>query len=425
MALKGNRPFLDRIDSIKQRFGIGAVTSQQVLAPDQGGTLTTVTLGGVSGLAGAESQFDAPVTPTISVNRQSVASAPTESYQIIIGKRLHTGGEFTLTSSNATEALDDFSSNLIVGFRQPLLRGAWPLVVNEPVESVKSDLLKEEMGLECCDPNSRQGLILQVISEYYGIKNQMALVEISKQAVESATRLYKATVAKLKVELATQLDISRAEVQLSVQQGTLNLALQTFGNRLEGMKVLLGLDTQESIELVDPVVHDLSEKLSEDDLPDFLERALMKRADLKVTKIRGVDAERKLAVARRDFLPNLDSIFSYNTLNLGGLDTIAPGNDHSWSAGVSLSYPLPLTARKINVSQSHVALQRAKRDLVEKKEAIRSQIKTGLRNVISNQERVGIVQEEIKGAEKNSGSRISVLTGGWPATSISWTRKII
>ena len=64
--------------------------------------------------------------------------------------------------------------------------------------------------LKCCEPNSRQGLIFQVISQYYGIKNQLQLVEIAKRAAERAERLLKATQAKLKVELATSFPLEKA-----------------------------------------------------------------------------------------------------------------------------------------------------------------------------------------------------------------------
>jgi len=399
-ALTGNRPFLDRLDSIRQRQGLGQVGGTQTISvPGVGDVNIPVT---ATGLALAETQFQTSLSPSFSVIRSgNSTTTQNETYSLGLQKLFITGGSLSLNTGASSSKFENFSSALSAQFSQPLLRGAWPFVVGEPVVAAKSDLLKEELNAECCGDNSRQKLILDVISQYYGIKNQMELVEIAKKAVERASRLFKATEAKLRVELATQLDVSRAEVQLSTQQRALNQALQDLGNKEETFKVLLGLDTKEKVELTDEVVYQPSEEIiKEEGLPKFIETAVKNRPDLRVQQIRVEDADRTLRIARRNLLPGLDSSFQYGVNNVGGLNESLAANTKNWSVGLTLSYPLPITSTKISIEQNAVALGREERTLVERKEGINRDIKTDVRNVVKSQEQIEIVKGEIESAEK-------------------------
>jgi outer membrane protein TolC len=275
--------------------------------------------------------------------------------------------------------------------------------VGETITAAKSDLNKEELSARCCDDTSRQGLIFNVISQYYGIKTTGELVQITKKAVERAERLYKATKAKQNVELATQLDVSRAEVQLSTQEVAYSTALQDLGNKQETFKVLLGLNTREKFVLIDEVVYQPSEAtFKEEDLQKYIDIAMKNRPDLRAQEIRVEDASRRLRIARNDLLPTLDSNFNYSISNFGGLNN-SPGvqdNAKTWSGTLTLSYPLPITSTKINIEQQAVQLRREDRSLVEKKESITRDVKNDLRNVVRLQEQIPIVKGQTESAEK-------------------------
>jgi len=407
-ALTGNRPFLDRIDLIKQRQGLGQAAGSEQLIQLPGGANLSIPVTTASGVASAETQFQTQVNPSFSVTRGQVAGSTEatqiESYGLGISKFFITGGQLNLTPSVTSSKFETFTSGLQANFTQPLLRGAWPFVVGEPVTSAKSDLFKEELNAGCCEDTSRQGLIFNVISQYYGIKNQRELVEIAKKAVERSERLFKATQAKQNVELATQLDVSRAEVQLSTQQVAFNQAVQDLGNKQETFKVLLGLNTRETIELTDEVVYQPSEgEIKAEDLPKFIEIAIKNRPDLKSQQVRVDDADRRLRIARNSLLPGLASSFNYTVDNVGGLNDTpfsVAANSRSWSGTLTLSYPLPLTSTNINIEQNAVQLRREERTLVEKRENISRDINTDLRNVVKLQEQIPIVKSQIESAEK-------------------------
>jgi outer membrane protein TolC len=273
-------------------------------------------------------------------------------------------------------------------------------VVNEPVVSAKSDLLKEELSVECCDVNSRQKLMFDVISQYSDIKNQLELVQIAKMAVERAIRLFKATEAKVKVDLATQLDLSRAEIQLSTQARSLNRAVQDFATKEENFKILLGLGGEERIELTDPIVYEPSEAIKAEDLSKFIEIATRNRPDLRAEEIRVEDADRKLKIARRDYLPDLSMSVTETVSNLGGLDALSEAKRHIWSTSLTLRYPLPLTTQRVNIDQNVVALRRGKRLLVERREGMIKDVRTDLINAVKGQEQIEIAKAEIVSAEK-------------------------
>jgi outer membrane protein TolC len=243
-------------------------------------------------------------------------------------------------------------------------------------------------------------LIFDVISQYNDIKNQLELVAIAKMAVERATRLFKATEAKMKVDLATQLDVSRAEIQLSSQQRSLNQALQDLGSKEGNLKILLGLGSDEKVELTDPIIYQPSEAIQDGDLPKFIEIAMRSRPDLRAEQVRVDDADRRLRIARRDYLPDVNFNVSKSVSNLGGLDDLSEGNKSTWATSLTLRYPLPFTPQRVNVDQKTVALQRGKRLLVERREGIIRDLKTDLNNVVRGQEQIEIVKREIESAEK-------------------------
>jgi len=401
-ALTGNRPFLDALDSIRQQQGLGQVGGDQIIQVP-GGVDIHIPVSTISGVAAQEAQFQTTLTPSFSVSRGRSGSITTqnESYSLNVNKPFITGGSVGLTTNVGSDKFEDFSSSLTANFSQPLLRGAWPFVVGEPIALAKSQLLQAELNAECCEDKSRQKLIFDVISQYYGIKNQLELVAIAKKAVERATRLFKATEAKQNVELATQLDVSRAEVQLSTQQRALNQALQDLGNKEDTFKPLLGLDAKETLELTDDIVYQPSEEIvKEEDLPKLTETAMKNRPDLRSEQLKVDDASRALRIARNGLLPELDSNFTYSVSNVGGLSDIQAANSKSWSGILTLSYPLPLTNTNINIESDTVSLRREQRTLLDKQEGIKRDIKTDLRNVLKSREQISIVKEQIESAEK-------------------------
>jgi outer membrane protein TolC len=398
-ALTGNRPYLDRLDSIRQNQGLGQVAGTVQIVQTASGDLQ-IPITGNNGLAAAEAQFQTNLLPTFSVTRNQT-TPELETYGLQVNKQFITGATVGLTSTTGSTQFENFSSSLTAQFAQPLLQGAWPFVVGEPIAFAKSQLFQVEFNAICCEDSSKQGVIFNVISQYYGIKNQTELVEIAKKAVERAERLFKATQAKQNVELATQLDVSRAEVQLSTQQVAYNQAVQDLGNKLETFKVLLGLNSKETVELTDEIVYQpLEEIIKEEDLPKFIETAMKNRPDLKAQQLRIGDSERSLRIARNRLLPNLSTTYNYTVNNIGGLDSKLGGNSKVWSAGFNLSYPLPLTQTKVTIEANAVQLRRTERDFVEKKESIKKDVNNDLRNVVKLQEQIPIVKTQIESAEK-------------------------
>ncbi|HSG05803.1 MAG TPA: hypothetical protein VLB09_05350, partial [Nitrospiria bacterium] len=179
-ALTGNRQYLDRVDAIRQQFGIGEVLVEESLTvlPAGAGTVPGASTVSVSsqttGLAAAKTQFETRITPSVSIRKNKAEGqelVESESLGVSIGKQFVTGGRLSVTSSLASVDFEERSSNLNLDFSQPLLRGAWPFVVNEGVVSARSNLRKQELALECCESTSRQGLIFEVISAYWNIQN--------------------------------------------------------------------------------------------------------------------------------------------------------------------------------------------------------------------------------------------------------------
>ena len=181
---------------------------------------------------------------------------------------------------------------------QPLLRGFGPTSTQLHLTNARRNLVSSDRNLEL----SRQRLAVEVVAGYYNILRQRGLVDVAEGALERSKELLRASEARLKVGLASKLDVFRAELQLSQAEEGVIIRQEALELALDDFKFKLGLDLTDEIvlEMVEPEYQPLAT-----DLEELTRLALDNRVEVLEEKDRIADARRSLSISKQNLLPQL------------------------------------------------------------------------------------------------------------------------
>ncbi len=358
-------------------------------------TIDTVSRSQISkGLA--ESRFDFKLTPSLAGGFGSEIGRD-RVFGFEAAKLLPYGA--TVTAS----AQSDFTRNqfgevtgshLTFTVAQPLLRGFGRKTTQFDLTNAKRSLQSSGRNLEI----ARQRLAVEVVASYYNIVRQQGLVDVAEKSAERSRELLRASEARLKVGLASKLDVFRAELQLSQAEQSLITREEALELAMDTFKFNLGLNPQAEVylEMVEPdyqpVVLDLEAETR---------LALTRRLEILEEMDRMDDAGRSLSVSRQNLLPQLDLNLRYQQSGLG--QTFRESlNLHDGGVGVflSTSYPIDQSAERASVAQSNIDLAARRRAVRLLEYSVTREVRAAARNV----ERIGksiVLQERnIEFAEK-------------------------
>ena len=95
---------------------------------------------------------------------------------------------------------------------------------------------------------------MEVVASYYNIVRQQGLIDVAEKSVERSNELLRASEARLKVGLASKLDVFRAELLLSQAEESLINREEALELAMDTFKFNLGLDPREVVflEMVEP-----------------------------------------------------------------------------------------------------------------------------------------------------------------------------
>ena len=150
-------------------------------------------------------------------------------------------------------------SHLTFTVTQALLRGFGRKATQFDLTNAKRNLQSSGRNLEI----TRQRLAVEVVASYYNIVRQQGLVEVAEKSAERSRELLRASEARLKVGLASKLDVFRAELQLSQAEVSLIRREEALELAMDTFKFNLGLNPQDEVYLemvapdYQPVVLDL------------------------------------------------------------------------------------------------------------------------------------------------------------------------
>lgn len=293
----------------------------------------------------ARSAFGMKITPTFGSGTDALGGAR-QDFGVGVSKRLPTGGDARLLVDSFQSAWatgDARDVGYAFSLSQPLLRGLGPGATADLVTARRASATAEHTRHDAA-----QQLVVTVARAYYSVAMRQRLVRTAQLALERSARLRAASEARMKVGLATQLDVLRADLlQVETDAGLANQS-EALAQALNQLKVLIGQPVDAPIEIAsDDLAAASLGSSSEPALPRqdgtsegaLVSMALTNRRDVREARDRIADAQLARRVAQWNLLPRLDLNVSYSRRGLGApagspLDTLLNG----WRVNLATSY---------------------------------------------------------------------------------------
>lgn len=344
----------------------------------------------------ARSEFHPRLTPRYQRSDSSSTYA-LEGFERLpwSGGSLTASGTFqSLAASGATPA--GKSSDVLLRLTQPLLRGFGPNATYYGLRNSERSRQGEERSYEL----ARQGLAIRVTSTFYQVVKQRSLLGVSRQSLKRSNGLREASEARMRVGLASKLDVFRAELQASQTEDSLVQSQAALETALEDFRLLLGLSPSDALE---PETRKLREE-TELDLEStevLVQRASQTRLELIETRAQVKDAERTLALSRQNLLPQLDLGLSLAKSGFGpGFGDALDKADTRVNVFLSTSYPLQRSSDKADRAIAALALEARKRGLAQRQLEIEAEVRGAVRALERIQKSIELQKKSVAFSEQ-------------------------
>ena len=291
------------------------------------------------------------------------------------GATVTAGGSLSGTPEN--ENPFPRSANLRFVVTQPLLRGFGPTATSFDLQNSRRGRIGQERNLEL----SRQRLAVQVTSAFFSVVAQRQLVSVSRQSLKRSESLRKASEARLKIGLASKLDVFRTEIQASQTEDALVRSEAALQAALEQFRFLLALPPGHPLE---PEAVRLGDLLPGEDEPVeiLVQRAVQNRLELRETRDQLDDAKRAAALARQNLLPQLDLGVGVTRIGFGPTYSDAYKlADTRVSVFVTSSYPLERSNERAASAVAALEVDARERAVRQREMEIESEVRSALREM--------------------------------------------
>jgi len=323
----------------------------------------------------ARSQFYPRLTPTYRRGEADDHSLDVQASQALpwSGAALSASGAF-----NAVPGADPLlrrSSTLTLRFTQPLLRGFGPTATYFDLVNSRRGREGQERALD----QARQQLAVEVVEAFYQVIRQRQLLEVSRGSLERSQQLLASSEARVRVGLASRLDVLRAQLEAAQAQEGMVAAQAALETGLERFRVLLGCPPTDPLEPEAVTLREGADAPLEP-LEVLLGRAAEHRSELHESRDQIRDAERQLALARQTLLPRLDFNVELGRVGLG------PSFSDSWRNGsqrvtvfLSTSYPLQRSAERSQKAVSELEAASRRRSHRQREYLVEAEVRAAVR----------------------------------------------
>ena len=313
--------------------------------------------------------------------------------QLDVAGRLHWGAQYNVSlSADRTIGTfsgfeEEYSAALTLSLTQPLLRGFGRKVNMVNIRSAENakETSKTQVMLTVLNATG------DVIKAYWDLVGTIENLEVRQESLDNARRLYDISAKRNEIGVAAYIEVVQAQAGIASRQGAYITALTAIGNARDFLKRTMGLMEEDHFSTVAIIPIDrpaegeiiLDEKAS-------IQKALENRLEITSAKLNVKNAELERMRSRNNMLPQLDINGSYTT---GGRarhvnDTflgLRKGQDESYSVGMTFSLPIGNRSARHTHQSALSSKERASQSLVGTKFQTEFQVRSALRNVLSNQ----------------------------------------
>ncbi len=290
-----------------------------------------------------------------------------------------------LATSLTTDVLRFFtggrdSGRTQLGFTltQPLLRGAGYLSASEALTQDERTVLYAIRNFT----QYRKTFAVDVTTRYFRAIQAREAARNAHTAYMAFNRVVERETAMADANLRSRSSLGRLlQSQISFQRSWIN-AMRAYEEALDDLKIQLGLPVTERIVLDYKDMDNLAILDPKGTLDEAVDTALTVRLDVWNSRDRMEDASRRILIAKQDILPSLNSVVNYNILDKPNRNdvTLTPRN-RSTSLSLNADLNLNVKPERNSLREAQIAEQRARRELELAEENIRSDVRSGWRDV--------------------------------------------
>jgi outer membrane protein TolC len=273
---------------------------------------------------------------------------------------------------------DTGDSRLAFTLSQPLLRGAGYLAASESLTQAERSVLYNIRTFT----QQRKIFAVDVATQYYRViqtRESAKNAYVAYMAFNSVLERQEAFVDNGQSDPSTLGQLLQAQINF---KRTWVTSIRNYEQSLDDLKITLGLPVTERIVLNYKDLDDLKILTPPGTLDDALKTALTTRLDLWNNRDRAEDTTRRVLVAKQDTLPTLNAIISRRTLDDPNRnDFTLESRNRGVTFGLNTDLNLNQKPERNSLRSAMVAEQRARRELELAEENVRSDIRTGWRDL--------------------------------------------
>ena len=337
---------------------------------------------------------------------ESTSHRNQNTFRLGVSKILPTGGVVTFDASAAIESGSaqlnpegggyTLQQNWTASLSQPLLRDAGYETSHEPLTQAERNVVYAVRDFELF----RQDFTIDVTARFYQLIRRIRVIENAEKDLEAKEFLRKQSKAKYEVDLATQVDLLRAEREYLRAENGLIRDREEFQLDLDRFKILLGLPTSFPLEIryEEPGYTKLDVRLN-----IAVEAALHNRVDLLTAKDQFEDSERRVRISVNQLLPDLDIDARYTRSS-----PITPFVnwtrlvDGAYAVGLTLELPFERVRERNAFRRAVIEKNRSHRSLTLTEDNVLLEVRGAIRRLYRAVASLDIRKREIEAAERES-----------------------
>lgn len=350
---------------------------------------------------------------------QTVATLQND-YSTQISQLVPTGGSLTVrltgylidTNRRAQTINPRYGNTLRFDFSQPLLK-------DFGVKMTRREIILAQNNRDISEKNFAETMeetVYGVESAYWNFVYSIENLKVRRQSLKLARELLEKNRAEIEAGTLAPIEILTAQADVATREADILEAEAMVKNNEDLLKTIINLPAEvDNAEAVRIVPSDSPSVIREDtSVEKALQAAMQNRPDLQATRIDVGNKELNLSYARNQLFPDLRLQASYWSPGVSG-DRVLYENDNAltgavigkipgkstdalkdvldfkyknWSVGLSLSFPLNNLLSRAYYAQAKLNLEQANLRIKYQEQQIFLEVKTAVRAVQTNYQRV-------------------------------------
>ena len=301
-----------------------------------------------------------------------------------LNEEIITPADFNPAVVNNPEAISNYNTRLSV--TQPVFNGGKEYIGRSQARLAKEASIQDR-------ERTKQETVYNVIKAYYGLLLAKEYQRVALQSLDTSEANVRLAQARYKAGAVLQSDLLRAKVQLAEVREMLTRAENGVKLASAALNFAMGVQQGAEYEVSGALMsQDLNAELNK-----MIDEASTKRPDLLSMDLNRRSAEKSVAMARTDYLPNFNVMgqMDWNSDKLAGDDA------KSWAVMAVLQWNLfdGLVTRS-KVKEALATSSRMKSLEVQTRSAVQLQVRQAYYNVTASLDRITATASSVQEADE-------------------------